>query len=222
MIDKIYLLNLPHRTDRKYFMEGHLETIGVPREKIRIFEAKYGNDYETTHDVIDAAITDGFEQFGDWRDVPHSRTKKAYFWSWCSMLREIIALQIHALILLDDRMLTVTWDTLCGFIEFLNDSHPPFHILQLEWRDDRDGVPYIPGQHGEPVSDYIAKNTYMYGDFATIVSPAGAERMFNSLKVLPNTEGMFYEWQREGRDQTGLFHAMKSLVNTEADRDVSE
>ena len=124
MIDRLYLLNLPHRTDRKYFMLGHLETINVPYDRLCIFKAKDGNDYETTGDVIDAAIADGFDFFASW-EVGQTRTQLAYKWNWCLMLREIMELQIHAFILLDDRILTVDWETLCGFIEFLSASHPP-------------------------------------------------------------------------------------------------
>ena len=90
----------------------------------------------------------------------------------------------------------------------------PFHILQVEWKDDGDSTSYVVGKHGEPVNDFIAKNTYMYGDFMTVVSPIGAERMFNSLRIHPNTEGMFHEWQNQGQDQTGLFHCMKPLIKT--------
>ena len=214
MIDKVYVLNLPHRTDRKYYMLGHLETIGVPFHCVRIFEAHYGNDYETTHDVIDAAVADRFDFFSSWNDLK-TRTELAYCWNWCLILREIMELQIHAFILLDDRILTVTWETLCGFIEFLSASHPPFHILQVEWRYDDDSMLYEIGKHGEPVNEFIAKGTYMWGDFMTVVSPAGAERMYNSLKTFPHTEGMFHEWQREGQDQTGLFHCMQPLIKTE-------
>ena len=210
MIDRVYLLNLPHRTDRKYFMLGHLETINVPYDRLCIFEAKDGNDYETTGDVIDAAVADGFDFFSSW-EVGQTRTQLAYKWNWCLMLREIMELQIHAFILLDDRILTVDWETLCSFIEFLNASHPPFHILQVEWRHDDDSIPYEIGKHGEPVNEFIAKGTYMWGDFMTVVSPAGAERMFNSLRIHPNTEGMFHEWQNQGQDQTGLFHCIKPL-----------
>ena len=46
MIGNVTVLNLPHRTDRKNFMIGHLETVGVPLHIINFFPAKYGKDYE--------------------------------------------------------------------------------------------------------------------------------------------------------------------------------
>lgn len=129
------------------------------------------------------------------------------------MLREIIAQDIIALIILDDRMLLIDWATLCENVECLVNNHAPFHILQMG--------PYLPSQlkrlYSEPaemVSEFIGKGSRGYGDFATVMSNEGAKRILAAISHDCHTEGMFPQWREDGVDETGLFHYSPPILTS--------
>ena len=207
-IDRVYVINLAHRLDRRYFMEGHLETIGVPREKIHIFEAKNGNDYESPNAVIKAAIADGFEEFKN-RNNRKARTQLAYHWNWCKILREIIELNLVALILLDDRMLIVDWNTLSINVRSLRFRQ--LDVLQLDYivhqRDlGNKNIIY------ESLNDNIGKGIGGHGDYGTIVTPSGAQRILDAIFDDQDTEGMFFIWKEAHTNPEGLYHFIVPLL----------
>ena len=175
MIEKVLVLNLPHRIDRRYFMLGHLLTIGVPKDLIEIFPAKYGRDYKTFDAIVDDAIADGFPDFADFRRYQSQYPPPyfSYLWNWCRMLREIQEYGLITLILLDDRMLQIDWRTLNGSIEPLVTD---FKLLQIGW--------FMDGEHqyisGEQVNEIIAEGTRS-GDWATVLSSVGAAFLFDSI-----------------------------------------
>ena len=153
MIDNVTVLNLPHRTDRKNFMIGHLETVGVPLHIINFFPAKYGKDYENIEALEADMAADGFDfiRHVDW--CTDNLNACAYYWNWLTILRDFASNLRASLLILDDRMLNVDWGTLEETVAFLYRSHPPFRILQLGW------TPLWKGerQQIEPVSGLVAR-----------------------------------------------------------------
>ena len=189
-------------------MLGHLETIGVPYEHLRFFEARYGRDYESPNAVINAATEDGFEGVKN-RSKKSSRTQLACHWNWCKILTEIIDSGIIVLILLDDRRLLIEWTELCRHVRELIENHQPFHVLQLGSRCSGD---QMPPTLNEPTDRLINKGIEGPGDYGTIVSPAGAQRILDAILDHMDTEGMFFDWSERYSDQTGLFHFVKSII----------
>ena len=210
MIDNVTVLNLPHRTDRKNFMIGHLETIGVPLHIINFFPAKYGKDYENVQAIKDAMVDDGFE-FIRHVDMSWQTNLSAfcYYWNWLSILSEFKDSSRVSLLMLDDRMLKIDWEILAETTAFLYRSHSPFRMLQIGWaslwRGERKQI--------EPVTGLVAKGIRASGDYATVFSNEGAKWMFDRLvNTYKNPEPFFFTLSQPGVDNTGFFHMTQSQV----------
>lgn len=211
MIDRIIVLNLPFRKDRKWFMSGHLRTMGVPHWKINFYPAKYGRDFDSPKAVQDAAAADGFAFMNRYPPNPEfdERTHFSYIWNWCSMLKEIADGPDFVLVMLDDRLLKVEWERLKQCVEFLNNDHPPFHCLQLGWwlgLDEDIDVEIIPGT-------MFGKGARTNGDYATVFSPEGAKRLLGAIEKEPwvGPERMFFQWSRDRLNRVGLFHTLEQI-----------
>lgn len=205
MVERVYVLNLPHRLDRKYFMMGHLETIGLHKDDVDFFPAQFGLDYASSDEIIAAAVADGFPNFEKW-DNRLKRITIAYNWNWCAMLRKVIESDSVVLILLDDRMLKITWEMLCNNVRFLSENYSPFHILQMGWaRTLTHDYLYKPG---EVINGFIAKGFGGFGDWGTVISPAGAVRLMEPIhNNRERGEGLFFKWsQADYAEKKGLFH----------------
>ena len=212
MINKIYVLNLPHRQDRRYFMAGHLETVGVREDEVRFFEAKYGKDYESLDAIIDAAISDGFPEFEQDRHQTETTTRLSYRWNWCRMMREIIKSGQIVLVLLDDRMLKIRWDHLCTTVNRLVHNHGPFDILQVGWSNWLGDNGYVPGQI---VDGFIARGLRSLGDWGTVLSPSGAKKVLSeTLETRRSPEVLFYRWCKADIPTVGFFHCIESQIRS--------
>ena len=208
MIDNVTVLNLPHRTDRKNFMIGHLETVGVPLHIINFFPAKYGKDYKDSDEIKADMVADGFE-FIKHVDLPYRTNLGSwcYYWNWLSILREFTNGVRASLLILDDRMLKIDWDTLTETVGLLYRSHAPFRMLQLGW------TPLWKGQRKriEPLSGLVARGIRSNGDYATVFSNEGAKWMFDALiATYKSPEPFFFELSQPGVDNTGFFHMIES------------
>ena len=64
MIDAVVILNLPRCTDRKDHCISKLIKRGTPLGKVRVSEAKADPNYEKIYQACEAAIADGFSEFG--------------------------------------------------------------------------------------------------------------------------------------------------------------
>ena len=208
MIDNVTVLNLPHRIDRKNFMIGHLETIEVPLHIINFFPAKYGKDYESVEAIKADMVADGFDFMKhvdmSWQD---NLAAFCYYWNWLAILRDFSQSSRNSLLMLDDRMLKIDWETLGETVAFLCRSYSPFRMLQLGWtalwRGERQQI--------EPVTGLVAKGIRASGDYATVLSNEGAQWLFNELvNTRKNPEALFFALSQPGVDNTGFFHMIKS------------
>ena len=56
MIDRWTILHLEKRHDRAPLAFSNAERLGVPREKVRFWDAKDADDFEDTGAILDAAV----------------------------------------------------------------------------------------------------------------------------------------------------------------------
>ena len=207
MIERVIVLNLPFRRDKKWFIMGHLTTVGVPHSSIDFFSARYGCDYPTVQAVREAAAADGYPFLNDSSDQNYINRKEqnewAYRWNWCSMLTEIANGNGIVLVLLDDRYLQIKWHHLCNSVGFLQRKHAPFDVMQLGWwlGVNEDIEPDI------IEGTMIARGVRTNGDYGTVLSPNGAKRLLKAIEDKPwvGTERTFYHWSKL-TDTEGLFH----------------
>ena len=214
MIDKVYVLNLPHRADRRWYTLGHLHTIGVHPNQVCIYEAKYGEDYESMDAIMEAARADGFD-FPDTDEEIHT-TRFSYRWNWCRMLRDIIASGEIVLILLDDRMITIDWDLLKWCVRDLVENHPPFKVLQMGWWhcfDSQADAEHSNSKKLEVVNGLAGKGFFGYGDFGTVVNAAGAQDLFNHILANRSPEFLIGHYSEIHGDEIGCFHLLKSSID---------
>ena len=214
MIDKVYVLNLPHRADRRWYTMGHLHTIGVHPNRVCIYEAKYGKDYESIDAIMEAAKADGFD-FPDPDEDIH-KTRFSYRWNWCRMLRDIIASGEMVLILIDDRMITIDWDLLNWCVRDLVENQPPFKILQMGWWhsfDSQADAQRANSKKLEVVNGLAGKGFGGYGDFGTVVNAAGAQDLMNYILGNRSPEFAAREYFQIHGDEIGCFHLINSSID---------
>ena len=211
-IEKVYVLNLPHRTDRRNYTLGHLHTIGVDRNIIDVFRAEYGEDYESLNAIIDTAIADGFPEFKNEKEKVEKDTKTrfSYRWNWCRMLRQICESDKITLILLDDRRITIDWQVLNWTIDNLVCHHSPFEILQMGWYF---GDTYYDQSSLNIVNGIVAKGFNGFGDWGTVLSPESASKLlYHLLNTGLSPEYLFGKWGQFVGDDTGCFHLIRSEI----------
>ena len=209
MIGNITVLNLPHRTDRKYYMIGHLETIGAPLDRIQFYPAKFGKDYESVKQILNEMEADGIV-LGREVSFDIRLTQLCYLWNWLVILRDFAEKSHDSIVMLDDRILTLEWNTLEEIVNHLHRSRSPFHILQLGW------APLWKGERKqvEPVTGFVARGARSNGDYATVFSPTGARWLFDQIKEgCHSPEALFFRLsQSEQNTIDGIFHCIDSQV----------
>ena len=142
-IDEIIVLNLPNRIDdRKFAVQGAFDAAGALTNRMTVWEAIPGSNFETIEDLVEAASDDGFDFFRDahkkGRIHKYPLAVPAQLWSYCQMLRHISEMEESKgfLIVYDDRYIidfcqfAHLWHTLRLFDEE-NDQDYPFMILQI-------------------------------------------------------------------------------------------
>ena len=209
MTERVIVINLPFREDRRHYMTGHLETVGVPAGCIDFFPAKYGGDYENSRAVQAAAEADGFPFLNRHpNNDPRAKNHNAYNWTWAQILRNITQTAMTALVILDDYLLRVDWSSLCMCTVFLNRTQSEFKILQIGWQNlwEDDNIRI------DLVSSFVARGIRSYGDYATILNAEGAKLILERMEKRPscNMERHFYNLSRFEKNKTGLFHMVES------------
>lgn len=90
MIDRWTILHLQKRKDRAALAFSNAERLGVPREKVRFWDAKDADDFENTEAILDTAAADGFKEFLHLkeRNIQHPG-RVCQTWNVCRFLREL-------------------------------------------------------------------------------------------------------------------------------------
>lgn len=90
MIDKWTILHLEKRQDRVPLAFSNAERLGVPREKVRFWDAKDAEDFEDTGAILDAAVSDGFKEFRNLNpDHISYPGRVCQTWNVCRFLRDL-------------------------------------------------------------------------------------------------------------------------------------
>ena len=90
MIDRWTILHLEKRHDRAPLAFSNAERLGVPREKVRFWDAKDADDFEDTGAILDAAVSDGFKEFGNLNPDHISHPGRVcQTWNVCRFLRDL-------------------------------------------------------------------------------------------------------------------------------------
>ena len=90
MIDRWTILHLEKRHDRAPLAFSNAERLGVPREKVRFWDAKDAGDFEDTGAILDAAVSDGFKEFGNLNPDHISHPGRVcQMWNVCRFLRDL-------------------------------------------------------------------------------------------------------------------------------------
>lgn len=116
---------LKHTPHRYWFTLGILEATEFDISKCHTVMGKWWRDYSGIHEMVDAAIADGFEWFERLRqDNTHNlyRGFCAHFWSACRCLRYIANQDEVCLLIEDDKKLNIKWKKLQKKIRGLPDD----------------------------------------------------------------------------------------------------
>ena len=90
MIDRWTILHLEKRKDRAPLAFSNAERLGVPREKVRFWDAKDADGFENVEAIFDAAVSDGFEEFGNLTRKGISYPGRVcQTWNVCRFLRDL-------------------------------------------------------------------------------------------------------------------------------------
>ena len=137
------------------------------------------------------------------------------------MLRRVIESKQISLILLDDRMLTIRFMELCGIVHQIIRQDLAFHALQLQAEcfdssitlETHDDTLIGETRIIEPDNMRIGEGFGGNGDYATVVSPEGAQRLLDIMAERPfiTPERMFYE-QSKPYDKSGFYHHQDGVV----------
>ena len=132
MIERVYVLNLPHRVDRRYYMMGHLHAMNVYHHALHFFPAKYHGDFDSPDAVRAAAVADGFAAFDNerWKEERNKYTI-IYHWGYACILRQVVDDNKNALVMIDDRVLRLEFPHLVNIVGVLEKDHPPFYFLSV-------------------------------------------------------------------------------------------
>ena len=141
LIDRYIVLTMPRSIRRQLLIFGNLCTQQVPYEKIEFIAGIDARDYNfNMKEIADAADADGYgflQQFA--LGIKEQYTKQsagniALFWNWAKTLKYIATSGLTAVILWDDRFLTVPHPILEKLAHDLYTQAPEFYIAQLRLR----------------------------------------------------------------------------------------
>ena len=184
IIDEIIVLNLKREARRKGFMIGALDTMDVPMDRVRFWEATdrhdFNNDLKT---VATAAIDDGFPQFKLYitgTDDNQIRSPGeghagilAQAWSYHQILRYVSTNNVNAMVLYDDRVLKFKFPFYANLFKYAAGIwDQPFKFFQLEHYDIMNFLPTPQKIHH--TIPYMVRGPIGGSENAMMFSPDGA------------------------------------------------
>ena len=91
MIDRWTILHLEKRHDRAPLAFSNAERLGVPREKVRFWDAKDADDFEDTEAILDAAVCRWVQgiSLSEGLQYPVSGSRLPDMWNVCRFLRDL-------------------------------------------------------------------------------------------------------------------------------------
>ena len=216
MIDRVYVINLDHRTDKWLAQRCAFLLMRVPMSRVERFSAIDGSNYPNLEAISDDMQADGFSCYTyppprswDWGKPP----RLACHWSHLKVLRKVVQNDETALVLEDDVLLSTNFGELEAKLQQLQDSvQTPLDILFLEWWFPNPDDHKIPCHEHSKLQESkmsqtnvegIFKDFLGAGDRARIVTARGAKRLLELHDVFPWGVGEMLPWNI-GLHQTGL------------------
>lgn len=232
-IDRVLVLNLERRTDKKFFMLGSLLTRNVPPEMIEFHDGKDAADYSSAYEVRDAAIADGFVHFNAFKDAHieeavqlrtgvATRGGLACLWSFQRLIRDIAEGDQVTLMLAAEYFLPVDFKWLHDHIfEDVQD----LRIFQIFRWEDQHYVEYNaavkPSLPLYPVPWYpnpLQKNLRVSiglsgaGDGSLVLSPAGARDILEMCVQYPSEYIENIIWRMAVGDQKEGYYSLNHFA----------
>ncbi len=222
MIDKVYVINLKHRTDKWLAQQCAFRLMEVPSNRVERFPAADGRSCDLKS-ISEAMQSDGFSCYTFpplWKNWGEP-TQLACHWSHLRVLRKVVENGETALILEDDVLLSVNFRELENKLRQLQDFiEIPLDLLFLDWWFP---CPTKFPEHREiPCHEYSERQKSkmcqtsvdrIYADFlgagdrARIITPRGAARLLKLHNAYPWGFGEMLPWniglhQRELHTET--------------------
>ena len=133
-IDKVYIFTIDRAKERQLISLGSLFSMEVPQDRIEFFIGADYEEYDSIHDVCDAAISDGFSMFKKTKADNHDLWTHACIaqqWSYMHLWRRIADNNETSMILHDDVLLRMKFDRYQHIVARLNDVDPKWRLLNL-------------------------------------------------------------------------------------------
>ena len=170
MIDKIYILNISSETERLRLCTEKLNDIGIPAEKIAVFEASTADRFEKTRELCEAAAAE-FVFFQKILDREHHNLcyigYLAQAWSYLRFYRHVQKTGETAVLLHDDQRFRCSFSDLQKAVAMLPSS---FLLATLN-------------AHAVPAAHQWVKGTPWYRGFIELDSPNDFGILYNPNKI---------------------------------------
>ena len=210
-IDRIIVMSLERTPKRWRRWEGAAAVMNIDPSIVSIAFGKDNKDYnDNMKRVAEAAIEDGFPFVEEYakgtveNGIQQTAATVCQIWNYVRILREIIKTKETALIIFDDKMLTIDFHEFCQMVdEVRNVKDETFYALQMKLRGGIDDIklPEIDlhqriktssqifsGVFGKGTGNYIdvflQKGISGY-DESIVWSPEGAKWMLDCLNLAP-------------------------------------
>ncbi len=208
-LDKVLIMNLDRRADKYWFAMGVLSLLGYLPKHIDRFSAHDGQDYADAKAVHDAAVADGFPKFSEYESDNKRRT--AWFWTWCSALRQITESDETVLLLIDDILPAPFWTygRMNSLVRRCYGLDEQFRMLQLMHTRMAHEV-YDPHHF---FNEVLARGLAGSGDQANVFNPDGAAHLLDICTKSPGPAGPHgsLEILFQSEDQSGLWHTVDEI-----------
>ena len=213
MIDKYVIMTIPRALKRQQTVIGGTLAMDVPEPKIRFFKGHDARDFDDNMlRIAEAAADDGYKFLypfaigmqSAW--IKQSAGNVALFWNWARFLKYVADSGETTLLIWDDRIPSVFFDTLETAIAELK-KKDNFYLWQLRIRGDAQLMKALK----RPVSEYmdiktqttLFKSAVRSGnlnpkhliqpgllgyDESMILSPAGAAWLLKQMQTMETVE----------------------------------
>ena len=219
MIEQVLITTVPRKPNvRRWFSLGVLEALGYPvnDDRLKFFDAHNNVDYENADAVRLAAVADGFSFFKDSeiQDIksvlPGPLATCTYFWTFCSVYRQIAESGKTTLQLVDDIMPKCRFDIMRKMVEEVYNSD--LLGIQLCVRPLTKTVKSV-RHDAEIVTSSLGRGFVSENDYGFLLTPHGAQMLLDEVQKKPYR--MFYKIARDlaHQDVPGLYHTLESVLD---------
>ena len=189
----VYTLHVLSSNNRRWAFMGSASMQGVPLDRIYFSSSPHLRKYDNNIRLVaKAAAKDGFpylEGYGKGlksQYVQQTAGSMGQIWNYCRIFRHIAQTGVPALVIHDDRMITLNWHIFKQVIEYLNNKGE-FKLFQLRLRTGQPKT--IPEQiQNNDLSEFDKDNPLNHiisglkgYEESMVITPAGANFILDAL-----------------------------------------